>query len=120
MTPKRRRPTDQRAARASVEAARQAAREAAESDPTGPDVDPASALFFEYAAPLLMTARNQEEFETASALADFIWATTHFDAVTQVTLLNDFIEQTNVPEAMIPWLLDVYAELAARKEALVG
>ena len=81
---------------------------------------PASALFFEFAAPLLLTAGNEQEFRTASELAEFIWASTHFSAATQVALLNDFIQETKVPDAMIPWLLDVYAELAARKLALVG
>ena len=119
MTRKRPHRTD-REARASVAAARQAAQQAIADDPAAPSVDPASALFYEFAAPLLMTARTPQEFDTASALADFVWATTHFDAATQVTLLDDFIVQTGVPEQMIPWLLDVYAELAARKEALVG
>lgn len=84
------------------------------------NLDPASALFFEFAAPLLMTARNQDEFETASALADFVWAATHFDARTQALMLDDFITQTAVPPQMIPWLLEVYGELAARKAALLG
>lgn len=84
------------------------------------DVDPASALFFEFAAPLLLTARSEEEFATATALAEFVWAATHFDVAAQAMMLDEFIRETEVPDQMIPWLLDVYGELAARKMALVG
>jgi hypothetical protein len=119
MTSQRRRHTE-RHARDAVAATRNAAREAVRTDPSGVELDPASALFFEFAAPLLLTAGNEQEFRTASELAEFIWASTHFSAATQVALLNDFIQETKVPDAMIPWLLDVYAELAARKLALVG
>jgi uncharacterized protein YozE (UPF0346 family) len=84
------------------------------------ELDPASRLFFEFAAPLLMTARNEHEFETASSLAEFVWASTHFDAHTQVRLITEFIEETNVSDELVPWLLDVYAELAERKAALLG
>lgn len=84
------------------------------------ELDPASRLFFEYAAPLLLTARNEHEFQTASALAEFVWATSHFDAHTQVALIHQFIDETNVSDELIPWLLDVYAELAERKAALLG
>jgi hypothetical protein len=100
--------------------ARDAVELVAASDPSGVEVDPASQLFFEFAAPLLMNARSQEEFETASALAEFVWAATHFSAAEQALLLDDFITQTQVPEHMIPWLLEVYGELAARKAALLG
>ncbi len=122
MTSKSRRRTERnlRSARESVEATQAAVRQVAETDPTGLEIDPASELFFEFAAPLLMNARDEQEFQTASALADFVWAATQFDAATQVALLDDFIEQSNVPEQMIPWLLDVYSELAARKAALLG
>ena len=119
MTSKRR-PRTEHAARASVVLARNAARDVARTDPSLPEFDPASALFFEFAAPLLLTAGTEQEFLTASELAEFIWASTHFSAATQATLLMDFIQETQVPEPMIPWLLDVYAELAARKVALVG
>jgi hypothetical protein len=84
------------------------------------EIDPASRLFFEFAAPLLLTARSEEEFMTASALAEFVWASTHFDARTQVELLAEFIDEAQVPPHMIPWLVEVYGELAARKMALVG
>lgn len=86
----------------------------------GIDLDPASRLFFEFAAPLLLTARNEQEFETASSVAEFVWASSHFDARTQAAMLTDFIEQTQVPDELVPWLLDVYAELAERKAALLG
>ena len=119
MTSKRRRLTE-RNAHGSVEAARRAAREVAQTDPSGVDLDPASQLFFEFAAPLLLTAGNEREFKTASELAEFIWASTHFTAATQAALLMDFIAETHVPDAMVPWLLEVYSELALRKLALVG
>jgi hypothetical protein len=95
-------------------------RQVASSDELPLEVDPASDLFFQFAAPLLTTARDDQEFAIAAELAEFIWSATHFDAQTQMILLNDFIEQTGVPPNMIPWLLDVYGELAARKMALVG
>jgi len=111
---------DVRNARQSVAQARDAVRQVAGSEELPLDVDPASDLFFQFAAPLLSTARNEHEFAIAAELAEFIWSATHFDSATQVVLLCDFIEQTQVPENMIPWLLDVYGELAARKMALVG
>jgi hypothetical protein len=122
LTSKQRRRTERkvRNARASVGAARDAVRQVEATDPTAPEIDPASELFFEFAAPILMTARDQEEFSTAAELAEFIWTATHFDAATQAILLDDFIQQTQVPPHLIPWLLDVYGELAARKIALVG
>ncbi len=117
MTSKRPQRTDRklRNARQSVAQARDAVRQVDRGD-----VDPASALFFEFAAPLLLTARNEDEFATATALAEFVWAATHFDAAAQALMLDEFIRETAVPEEMIPWLLDVYGELAARKMALVG
>jgi hypothetical protein len=120
LTSKRSRRIDRnvRNARQSIDQTRQAVREVA-GDGTL-DIDPASDLFFQFAAPLLATARSDHEFAIAAELAEFIWSATHFDAMTQVTLLNDFIEQTQVPDNMISWLLDVYGELAARKMALVG
>lgn len=83
-------------------------------------VDEASRLFFEFAAPVLLAARNDEEFQTASALAEFVWAATEFDTPTQALMLDDFISETNVPPHLIPWLIDVYGELAARKAELLG
>lgn len=122
MTSKRPQRTERklRSARDSVALARDAVAQVASGDPGGVDIDPASQLFFEFAAPLLMNARTEEEFETASSLAEFVWAATHFSAAEQAILLNDFITQTDVPAPMIPWLLEVYSELAARKMALVG
>jgi hypothetical protein len=84
------------------------------------DVDPASRLFFEFAAPLLLTAETDEQFRTASAIAEFVWATTHFDSASQVLMIDEFIQDAGIPPEMVPWLLDVYTELAARKEALLG
>jgi len=109
-----------RNARESIRETRDAVRQVAASDVMPLDVDPASDLFFQFAAPLLATARDDDEFATAAELAEFIWSATHFDSVTQVMLLDDFIEQTGVPPNMILWLLEVYGELAARKMALVG
>jgi hypothetical protein len=111
---------ERRRARESVEATRRAVAQATETDAEALDVDPASALFFEFAAPLLLTASTEQEFAAASALADFVWATTHFDAQTQVLLLNQFIDEAGVTPQAMPWLLEVYGELAARKAALLG
>ncbi len=122
MTSKRHRPSkkNQYDARQSLEAARQAAREVAEIEGDDLDVDPASELFFEFAAPLLLGARNEDEFEIAATIAEFVWSASHFDASDQVFMLNEFIEETGVPEEMVPWLIEVYSELAVRKELLVG
>jgi hypothetical protein len=109
-----------RTAQQSVAETHRAVQQVASAPGLPVDVDPASALFFEFAAPLLLTARTEEEFATASSLAEFVWTATHFDAAAQVALLADFIDETKVPEEMVPWLLDVYAELAVRKQALVG
>ena len=84
------------------------------------EIDPASELFFEYAAPLLMNARNETEFQSAAMIAEFVWSATEFDAQTQALMLADFIAEAQVPEELIPWLLDVVAELADRKAALLG
>lgn len=84
------------------------------------EIDPASELFFEYAAPLLLNARDEAEFRTAAAIAEFVWATTSFDAATQAVMLADFIAEAGIPDEMVPWLLDVVAELADRKAALFG
>ena len=117
MTSKRPQRTDRRLrnARQSVAQARDAIQQVDQGD-----VDPASALFFEFAAPLLMTARDEHEFAVATALAEFVWAATHFDVAAQALMLDEFIRDSSVPDEMIPWLLDVYGELAARKLALVG
>jgi hypothetical protein len=109
-----------RHARESVAEARRAVEQVTESEAEDLDVDPASSLFFEFAAPLLLTARTEQEFEAASALADFVWAATHFDAQTQVLMLDEFIREGGMAPEMVPWLLEVYGELAARKAALLG
>lgn len=91
--------------------------------PTLPDdleVDPASRLFFEFAAPLLLTAETDQQFSTASAIAEFVWATSHFDSQHQALLIDQFIDEAGIPDEMVPWLLEVYAELAERKAALLG
>ena len=121
MTSKRRRRTDRelRNAQASVQVAREAVEQVTDLD-AELDVDPASALFFEFAAPLLMTARTELEFRVASGLAELIWAATHFDVHTQALVLDEFIQESGLPPENIPWLLEVYSELAARKVALVG
>ena len=123
MTSKRRQRTSSRRlrnARESVAQAHDAVQQVA-ADPTMPvEIDPASELFFEYAAPLLMNARNETEFQSAAMIAEFVWSATEFDAQTQALMLADFIAEAQVPEEMIPWLLDVVAELADRKAALLG
>lgn len=122
MTSKQRRPSKggRYDPRQSLEEARQAARQVAELDGDEIDIDPASELFFEFAAPLLLGARDEEEFEIAATIAEFIWSATHFSAAEQVYMLDEFIEETGVPEEMVPWLIEVYSELAIRKELLVG
>lgn len=84
------------------------------------ELDPASELFLTFASPLLTQARSDAEFQAAAAIAEFVWATSHFNATTQMQLLNQFIEDTGVPDEMIPWLLEVYAELAERRQILEG
>lgn len=103
--------------RQSLDEARGLARKAAAHDI---ELDPASELFFEFAAPLLLTAKTEDEFDSAAAIAEFVWATSHFDAATQALLIDSFIQDVGIPPDMVPWLLEVYAELAARKEAMVG
>ena len=121
MTSKRRRPTErQAAARQSVDLTRQAVRQVEETDADDIDIDPASALFFEFAGPFLLEAQSDQQFITATAIAELVWAATFFDAATQAHILDDFIDEAGIPEEMIPWLLEVYDELAARKEALGG
>jgi hypothetical protein len=105
--------------RESIAAARNAARQVAQQD-GDLDVDPASELFFEFAAPLLLDTRTEEEFEIAVTIAEFIWTATHFSSAEQVFMLDEFIRETSVPDDMIPWLIEVYSELALRKEDLVG
>ncbi len=96
-----------------------AAREAAKQG-DGIDLDPASELFFAFAGPLLLQARTDQEFQAAVQIAEFVWLSAHFDAGSQVQLLQEFIAERGIPDEMIPWLVDVYAELSERKLALVG
>lgn len=121
MTSKRRRrfSDESHDPRESIVAAREAARQVAEQD-GDLEVDPASELFFEFAAPLLLETRDEEEFEIAVTIAEFVWTATHFSAAEQAFMLDEFIRETNIPEEMVPWLIDVYSQLAARKEELVG
>jgi hypothetical protein len=100
--------------------AHEAVEQVAPTLPPDLDVDPASRLFFEFAAPLLLTAETDEQFRTASAIAEFVWATAHFDSATQVVMIDEFIADAGIPPDMVPWFLDVYTELAARKAALLG
>ncbi|RIK39003.1 MAG: hypothetical protein DCC58_15935 [Chloroflexi bacterium] len=126
MTSAKRRPTEPRRqrnladTRQSVERTRQAVREVQAGDDAELHLDPASELFFEFAGPLLLTARDQQEFSTAASIAEFVWMATFMDAATQALMLEEFIEETGLPDNMIPWLLDVYDELAARKAVLIG
>jgi hypothetical protein len=84
------------------------------------ELDPASELFFAFAGPLLLQARNDAEFNAAADIAEFVWFSTHFDTTSQVELLHQFIAERQIPDEMIPWLVDVFAELAARKQILAG
>lgn len=105
--------------RESVRESAIAAREAARMG-EGIYLDPASELFFAFAGPLLLQARDDQEFTAAADIAEFVWLTSHFDATSQVQLLHQFIAERQIPEEMIPWLVDVYAELSARKQILAG
>ncbi|HQZ90747.1 MAG TPA: hypothetical protein PLR44_11910 [Thermomicrobiales bacterium] len=122
MTSKQHRHTNRRLrnARESVDQAHVAVRQLADDSSTPVEIDPASELFFEFAAPLLLTARSEAEFQSAASIAEFVWAATSFDAATQALMLADFIGEAGISDEMIPWLLDVFAELADRKVALLG
>jgi hypothetical protein len=104
----------------SVEAARLAAVEAANLPGDELELDPASQLFYEYAAPLLATARNDDEFNAAANIAEFVWFSSSFDTQTQAEMLAEFIQESGIPNEMVPWLLEVYEELVERKDALIG
>ncbi len=106
--------------RESVSEARKAIEQIVALEGDESEIDPASQLFVEFAAPLLMTAETDQEFQSAVALAEFVWMNSHYDTTTQVIQLQQFIQEAGVPEEMVPWLLDVYNELAERKQALVG
>lgn len=119
MTSQRPRPTSKRAeARRSVADTRKAVQELREAGDES--IDPASALFFEFAGPLLVDTRNEQEFATAAAIAEFVWTATFFDAAAQAELLDQFIDEAGIPEEMVPWLLEIYDELATRKQALLS
>ncbi len=77
-------------------------------------------MFFEFAGPLLLTARDEQEFQAASRIADFIWTATFLDAESQAQMIDLFIEDVAMPNEMIDWFFEVYEELAARKQALLG
>lgn len=96
-------------------AAREAAKQGKEIE-----LDPASELFFTFAGPLLLQARNDQEFQAAVEIAEFVWFSTHFNAAGQAQLLSEFIAERDIPGEMIPWLIDVFAELSERKMMLVG
>lgn len=118
MTQKRHRRTE-RQTRESIQETLEMARKAAEAGEKI-DLDPASELFFKFAGPLLLQARNEQEFNAAAAIADFVWASSHFDAAHQAKMLDEFINESGIPADMVPWLLEVYAELAERKQMLIG
>jgi hypothetical protein len=101
--------------RASAIAARNAAKQGQEID-----LDPASELFFAFAGPLLLQARNDTEFQAAVDIAEFVWFSSHFNAARQVEMLQQFIAERDIPDDMIPWLIEVFAELSERKMALAG
>ena len=96
-------------------AAREAARQGEEIE-----LDPASELFFAFAGPLLLQARTDQEFQAATDIAEFVWFSTHFDTSGQVDLLMQFVAERGIPTEMIPWLVDVFAELSERKLMLAG
>ena len=118
MTRKRRQRTKD-PTRESIRQSAIAAREAARQG-EGIDLDPASELFFAFASPLLLQARNDQEFQAAAAIAEFVWFSTHFDTTRQVEMLMQFISERGIPEEMIPWLIEVVAELSERKLMLAG
>jgi hypothetical protein len=118
MTRKRRRPT-KNPTRESLRQTAIAAREAARQG-EALDLDPASELFFTFAGPLLLQARNDQEFQAAAEIAEFVWVSSHFDAARQAEMLMLFIAERGVPNEMIPWLIDVFAELSERKLMLAG
>ncbi len=118
MTRKRRQPSKD-PTRESIRESAIAAREAAKQGDQL-DLDPASELFFAFAGPLLLQARSDQEFQAAAQIAEFVWYSSHFNAGSQVQLLHQFIAEREIPEEMIPWLIEVYAELSERKLALVG
>ena len=118
MTRKRRPPSNEstrESIRQSAIAAREAARQGEEIE-----LDPASELFFAFAGPLLLQARTDQEFNAAAEIAEFVWFSTHFDTSRQVELLMQFIAEREIPAEMIPWLIDVVAELSERKLTLAG
>ena len=91
MTRKRRRPSEhptRESIRESAIAAREAARQGEEID-----LDPASELFFAFAGPLLLQARNDQEFQAAVDIAEFVWFSSHFGAAGQVELLSQFVAE---------------------------
>lgn len=101
--------------RQSAMAAREAAKQGEEIE-----LDPASELFFAFAGPLLLQARNDQEFQAATEIAEFVWFSSHFDAHSQVELIMQFVAERDIPQEMIPWLVDVFAELSERKLMLAG
>lgn len=96
-------------------AAREAARQGEEID-----LDPASELFFAFAGPLILQARNDTEFKAAVEIAEFVWFSSHFDMSSQAVMLQQYITERDIPPEMIPWLLEVFGELSERKLALAG
>lgn len=105
--------------RASIREAAIAARNAAKQGEEI-DLDPASELFFAFAGPLLLQARNETEFKAAVDIAEFVWFSSHFHAAQQVEMLQQFIAERDIPDDMVPWLIEVFAELSERKLALAG
>ena len=118
MTRKRRQPTKnptRESIRQTAIAAREAARQGEQIE-----LDPASELFLTFAGPLLLRARNDREFQAATDIAEFVWFSSHFDTSRQVELLHQFIAEREIPADMVPWLIDVFAELSERKLMLAG
>ncbi len=118
MTRKRRQrsnDTTRESIRQSAMAAREAAQQGEEIE-----LDPASELFFAFAGPLLLQARNDQEFQAATEIAEFVWFSSHFNAHSQVELLSEYIAERDIPPEMVPWLVEVVADLSERKLLLAG
>ena len=97
MTSKRPRPTQRTSSvREAVDATRQAIREM-DSDGDDLDVDPASGFFNIRRAAADDRLADEQEFQTASALAEFVWTATFFDATSQAAMLEEFIDGAQVP-----------------------
>ncbi|MEZ4521271.1 MAG: hypothetical protein R3A46_06470 [Thermomicrobiales bacterium] len=61
-----------------------------------------------------------ESSRAAADIAEFVWFSSHFDASRQAEMLQQFIAERGVPDEMVPWLIEVFAELSERKMIMAG